>query len=88
MFDWKNNQVFFSAETQGSSSAQEQQAKKASLITAILLWPFFQFYGEKLRSASQVLPLIFPSLFISAISHCKAEKYPWQRRVFFHVNAD
>lgn len=28
MFDWKNNQVFFSAEMQGTSSAQEQQEKK------------------------------------------------------------
>lgn len=31
MFDWKNNQVFFSAETQGTSSAQEQQEKKNAL---------------------------------------------------------
>lgn len=46
IFDWKNNQVFFSAEAQGTSSAQELQEKKSSLIAEILLWclqmsPFF-----------------------------------------------
>lgn len=46
IFDWKNNQVSFSAELQGASSAQELQEKKGSLIAEILLWslqrsPFF-----------------------------------------------
>ena len=38
IFDWKNNQVFFSAEAKGISSAQELQEKKGSLTAEILLW--------------------------------------------------
>lgn len=60
IFDWKNNQVFFSAETQDTWSAWELQEKKGWLIAEIMLWSlqmslFFQFYKEKFWSASQVL---------------------------------